>query len=207
MLTALALAAATVIPPISVSVRAAPNLPRAMVVQTLEEAAAIWRAADVTFAWRIVDGTSDEHAIVTAVLSRITSLRVTIDEDPGPERDRGLPIGWIIFDGAGSPTPDIHLSYANAMTLIRASEGAAVVGRMTVMELRTYLSRALGRALAHEMGHYLLASKAHTPDGLMRGSRPASEFLGAHRDGFQIAPALKAAVGSQMRLAESMARR
>jgi hypothetical protein len=30
------------------------------------------------------------------------------------------------------------------------------------------LPRALGRALAHELGHYLLARRAHSPTGLMR---------------------------------------
>ena len=40
------------------------------------------------------------------------------------------------------------------------------------------LARAMGRALAHEMGHYLLASKEHTKNGLMQAHRTATEFFG-----------------------------
>jgi hypothetical protein len=207
MLTALAFAAATVIPPIGVAVRAAPNIPRAVIVQALEEAAAIWRAADVTFAWQIAEDARDEPAPVSPVVSRANVLRVTIDEDPGPGRDRGLPMGWITFNDSGTPTREIHLSYANALALVRGSEGGAAVSRMTVLELRTLLSRALGRALAHELGHYLLASKAHTADGLMKALRPATEFLAPRRTSFEVDSAVKATIGSQLKLAESLARR
>jgi hypothetical protein len=135
------------------------------------------------------------------------ALRVTINDDSGPERGEGVPIGWIVFDRFGTPTGDIHLSYANAMQLVRAVEGNATVSRMTVLELRTRLARALGRALAHELGHYLLASKTHTQTGLMKAKRPASEFLRASRSGFEIDPPLDSLARSQLTLAASLARR
>jgi len=99
------------------------------------------------------------------------------------------------------------VSYANAMSLVRAAEGVGTISRMTVMELRTLLSRALGRALAHEIGHYLLGSKDHSAAGLMKGSHVASDFLAPQRDGFEIDPGLKAIVALQRRLPENIARR
>ena len=40
-----------------------------------------------------------------------------------------------------------------------------------------WLSRALGRALAHEIGHYLLGTSRHTARGLMRAHFLPSELL------------------------------
>ena len=44
----------------------------------------------------------------------------------------------------------------------------------------------MGRALAHEMGHYLLASKVHTPKGLMATKRSASDLFANDRSHFRI---------------------
>jgi len=208
MLTVLALVGVTILPTISVSVRATPNIPRALIAQTLDEASAIWRTADVAFAWEIadvIDGGSRERAGPPS--ASCPSLCVTLDEDAGPERGTSLAIGWIVFDDAGAPTRNIHLSFANAMALIRAAEGVGAVSRMTVLEVRTLISRALGRALAHELGHYLLASKTHAAAGLMRASQSASEFLGPQRDAFAIDPALRSHVSAQLTSTNSFARR
>jgi len=53
-------------------------------------------------------------------------------------------------------------------------------------ERETMLGRAMGRALAHEMGHYLLASKAHSVKGLMRAKRTAVEFFAIERTRFEL---------------------
>ena len=51
-------------------------------------------------------------------------------------------------------------------------DGAAgvvgIVEQMPQSQRETLLARAMGRALAHELGHYLLASKVHTEHGLMK---------------------------------------
>jgi len=52
---------------------------------------------------------------------------------------------------------------------------------MPIAERETYLGRAMGRALAHELGHYLLASKAHTAAGLMRSTLPAETLFSPTR--------------------------
>jgi hypothetical protein len=40
-----------------------------------------------------------------------------------------------------------------------------------------FVARALGRALAHEIGHYLLGTARHTPHGLMRERFTPQELL------------------------------
>jgi hypothetical protein len=197
MLTAVALAVAVLISPISVSVHAATDLPRALVESALDEADAIWRAADVIFSWEIADGAGGS----------LSTLRVTIGDYGGPEGHTSLAIGWIGFDNLGAPTPDIYLSYRNAMELVRLEEGRAAISRMTEFERRVRLTRVLGRALAHELGHYLLASKMHTPAGLMKAKRPASDFLGPRRSDFEVDLPLRSLVKSRLVHADGSAPR
>jgi hypothetical protein len=46
----------------------------------------------------------------------------------------------------------------------------------------------LGRAIAHEIGHLLLGTTAHSPTGLMRGNWTASYDTSADRAGWQFLP-------------------
>ena len=46
---------------------------------------------------------------------------------------------------------------------------------------RQFLVRALSRAVAHEMGHYLLQSKIHGKHGLMRDHLTADDIMQAQR--------------------------
>lgn len=72
------------------------------------------------------------------------------------------------------------MSYANARQFLEVS--ALVVGptaQMPGRQREILLSRAMGRALAHEMGHYLLASKVHTMSGLSGSSLAPAQSRGA----------------------------
>ena len=91
------------------------------------------------------------------------------------------------------------MSYANAKVLLElAAPAIGRVATMPVLQRETYLARAMGRALAHELGHYLLASKVHTPRGLMQTPRSASEMLSPTRVRFEIDPVQKQAVVSRL---------
>ena len=46
------------------------------------------------------------------------------------------------------------------------------------------LGRVLGRALAHEIGHFLLRSRNHSAIGLMRANPSISDLIGRDRRGF-----------------------
>ena len=200
MFTALALAAATmamaladglpaapvesvgVVTYITLSVHAAPKIKPAIVAAALDEAAAVWRGSGVALRWTI-DPRDAEPADPGC------ALRVVIEDAPPAARGTMMPLGWIGFDGSNTPTDEIHLSFSNVMTLIQDAEGADVASRLTHVELNLLTSRALGRALAHEIGHYLLGSKEHTRSGLMQSGRPATDFFSPGRERFAIAPA------------------
>ena len=66
-------------------------------------------------------------------------------------------------------------------------------------EVDVLLGRVLGRALAHELGHYLLRSGRHTRRGLMRGDRTIQEFLSAGRRGFEVDAAQRVVVAARIR--------
>jgi hypothetical protein len=56
----------------------------------------------------------------------------------------------------------------------------------------------MGRALAHELGHSLLASKAHSAQGLMKARLTASELFSLPRDRFGIDAQQRAAIAGRL---------
>jgi hypothetical protein len=186
MITALAVAAASIIStPITIEMHA-PGISSIVVTTAVQEATAIWRAAGLEISW---------------CTSGI--VRVTIDDAPSVSRDSDKVIGYVTFTDA-IPEPDVHLSFDNALTLLAETEGPGVVGAMTRYERDSMLGRALGKALAHELGHFLLG-RDHTATGLMKAHRRTPDLFKRGREGFEITAAQRAAVAS--RLSQLLARR
>ena len=170
-------------PTVDVVVSAPPDASDTFVCRIVSEADAIWARAGVVFTWRRMR--AGEAAAPGSVVVAIHAL--------GSATDAGeLPLGWIFFADHG-PSPWIHLSRHNAEILMRhaAPQAAATDGARELL-----LARALGRALAHELGHYLLRSNGHTRTGLMRAARPFEEFLGLSRARFGISEQERAGVAS-----------
>jgi hypothetical protein len=161
--------------PLVIGVTAASDISRAVVAAIVRESDAIWRAAGFRFVWIV-----DPH-VATA------NLRVFIGGGTSPATDRQTPLAWISLDAAGVPEPSIYLSHANAQRFLRASRGSVgPVEAMPTLQRNTYVGRALGRALAHEVGHYLMGSKAHAARGLMRGTHTSVEFFSTEARTFTI---------------------
>src|SRR5262245_5989320 len=190
------------IPPVTVDVTIATDLPPTLVTFVLEETDAVWRASGITFHWNhLRAGASIADA--AANRSAAAALDVVIGHDrgrgPDAEHDR-MPLGWITFAEPTVPGHEIYVSYENALAYLADARG--VVGpieRMTVVEREMKLGRAMGRALAHELGHYLLASKVHTPGGLMQAVHTATDFFGYPRSGFEIDPTQRQTVADRLR--------
>jgi hypothetical protein len=99
---------------------------------------------------------------------------------------RGLPIAAIRFVNA-VPTNTIAVSTEAARLLLdRDSIESRLLGeRFRVLkELR--LGRMIGRAIAHEIGHFLSASGEHTRSGLMRAVHPVRDLIGENLYPFRI---------------------
>ncbi len=172
-------------PPIIVTVTATGVSP-SLLHNVFEEADAVWKASGISFVWRIADGDRRPcQAVGPPPLPQ--SLRVTFGDAPGAARDGQLPLGWIVFDDVTTPEQEIYVSYGNAMRFLKSARGVVgLLDQMTQVQKETLLGRAMGRALAHELGHYLLASKIHTSKGLMKATRTAFEFFTPERSGFAI---------------------
>ena len=177
------------IPPVIVNVWTAPGIPSELVSALLAETDAIWRPTGITFLWRRNQSEPIAGRSTEAPCDPL-ALRVVIGDEIHRASDFRFRLGWIVFDDPSTPEQEIHVSYRSAMLLLERSPGVVgVVESMPRLQRRTLLSRALGRALAHELGHYLSASPVHTPDGLMMALHTAAEFFGSDRGGFRLDPA------------------
>ena len=203
MLIAIALTAATIAgasggarvvaqdpPPMVITVHAAPTISAHVITFMLREADEIWRRAGVTFAWQVAPlPTAPYLRAITLAPYRPSTLRVIVDDEVGRTVESGVPIGWVVFDDERTPEPDVHVSRANALRLLGLA--SPLVGRvddMPRLQQEMLLGRAMGRALAHELGHYLLSSKAHAARGVMQGTLSAWEFFSAERPQLALSP-------------------
>ena len=170
MLTSTALAIA-----LTVNVSAPPDIPPALVSRVLAQADAIWRYSGFAFAWQRLP-----HEAAAA------TLQVVIGHDVRAVPGGALALGWIVFADS-APLQQIYVSYESAQQLLAESPGVVgPIGNMPLLERETLLARAMGRALAHEMGHYLLSSKAHTLTGLMRARISSADFFGNDNRRFEL---------------------
>jgi hypothetical protein len=183
-----------------VNVTAAAGMSSRLLAAVLAEADAIWRPSGVTFIWRRTPVVAPHSCAGESGPYVPNTLRLTIGDDVGVGRDGLLPLGWIRFDGATAPEQEIYLSQANAKAMMDQARGVVgIVDQMTVMQRDTLLARAMGRALSHELGHYLLASKTHTDRGLMKAVLTAVELFKPDAHSFRIEPAQRLAIAARLR--------
>jgi hypothetical protein len=193
-------ASSDAVPPMIVTVSVDADLSPALVQGVLAQADAIWRPSGISFVWRRMPrvGAPDLRAVDAPCLPK--TLHLTIGDSRGAAKNGHLPLGWIVFDELTAPAQEIYLSSANARQMME--DARAVVGlidQMPVLQRGTLLARAMGRALAHELGHYLLASKVHTERGLMKAILTAAELFMPDSRGLRIEPAQRRAVAARLR--------
>jgi hypothetical protein len=125
----------------------------------ISEASRIWSKEHVSLVTE-----DDGHCLATDPETVAVRIDVGNDTQSG---DAGL--GAIRFSPDGRPESVIAL---NLDSVVRIATSAPVMGVHPALwpaGLRQeIIARALGRALAHEIGHYLLRSPHHTSSGLMQ---------------------------------------
>jgi hypothetical protein len=180
------------VPPMTVNVYTAKGISPHLVKTTLDEAGAVWTDAGITLAWRVVSGGPPEYT---------ATPHVVIDDDTGPKPPDGdVPLGWVEFRRPDDPDQEIHVSRNNGLKLLQSSRGLPRrLDNMPQAEINILLGRMLGRALAHELGHFLLRSNLHTSTGLMRRGRAVRDFIAPSRRGFEVDAAQRSAVVARIR--------
>ncbi len=169
--------AGAIVPVVAIDVIASPTLPRAVSAAMTAEANRIWRPSGITFDWQFVPE------------ARLSHLAVAVVDDVGRARAGELSLGWTDLDGDGRPAGRIHLSKANALRLAASLHPSEPIVYWPTAEVNALIARALGRALAHELGHVLFASAAHTRRGLMQTDRPVWQFFSPDVKAFEITAA------------------
>jgi hypothetical protein len=188
------------IPPMIVNVTATPDASASLVAHLLAEANAIWHPSGVTFVWQHAARVVVPYARASETGPYVPrTLRLTIGDNRGPERDGRLPLGWIQFDDAAAPEQEIYLSHRNALQMMLESRDAVGdAAQMPMAQREMLLARAMGRALAHELGHYLLASKVHTEQGLMKAILSAAELFSPDSGRLRIEPAQRRTIAARL---------
>jgi hypothetical protein len=157
----------------------------------MEETTAIWKPNGLDINW--TTSPTDQPAPVVRI-------RVIEDDERSADRcdeqretvvtrlDCGRRLGATMFrdDGSGVEST-LALSVGGAAEMVEHMVHAQGRGAHSPLNLREYLvGRVLGRVLAHEIGHYVLGTPLHTPDGLMRPVFPANQLVAAARHPFAL---------------------
>jgi hypothetical protein len=139
------------------------------------EAASIWRGSSVQLRW--LEGNREVGA---------TALRVLVTPDAVAARhgETDWAVGELLrFEGDAAIA---IASLAGARRIVDVSQRTRLPDRDSEREYRIGL--VLGRAIAHEIGHYLLQTNTHAASGLMRASITASEFADLRSAPFTLDP-------------------
>ena len=119
-----------------------------------------WNAEGLSIAWQ--DGVGPDGA----------DAWILIGHGPADDRDPTA-IGSILFGPDGVPNRLLRLSIDAASKWALAGEAsrfrtATVFRNLTLGQADAQMQRVLGYAAAHELGHFVLASKTHASSGLMK---------------------------------------
>lgn len=150
---------------IDVLLTTAPTLSKTARAAMLSEAAALWRHYGVILEW--LPPTALRPVASNRLRVLVVQKRLAVD---GPEQP--VPVGELLRPPKGHPVALISIE--GAQRLMSSVRGRAGYELITIDERR--LGIVLGRALAHEIGHYLLDTHTHASTGLMRPNFNALEF-------------------------------
>jgi hypothetical protein len=150
----------------------------AMEETVVEEAARVWAPYGVA-----LDTTPAGPGSIT--------VRVSVVGRPLPGVN-GRALGSIPFELA-NPEPVISL-YAETAADLLADAATAGGAHWPPAYRDLMLGRVLGRALAHEIGHYLLRSRGHSQTGLMRATQSIVDLMQAYDGRLVLLPDQQAAL-------------
>jgi hypothetical protein len=155
-----------------------------------EEVDAIWQRYQVEIAWdtEVPPGTAELIATGGRDTRPAPDLWVQfVDFDVLSKVQNTPAIAWIPFSN-GMPANFIRVSRPAAMRLLGTKSwfnGRPLTEAMPEVQWAA-LGRVIGRAVAHEIGHYLLRSGKHASDGLMRAALRNDRLVYPGRVGFKL---------------------
>jgi len=110
-------------------------------------------------------------------------------------------LGWIEFVN-GEPQPAITVSMAAARRLMERGQWRGVqFSDLPPRASRLFLQRAIARAAAHEVGHYVLRSRNHSRRGLMRAVFTVDQIMDGRQSVTRLEPEQAAKLRKENRVA------
>lgn len=152
------------------------NVKEVVLAQARAEVEVIWRRYQVEIVWSF--GPSEMNA---------AKPDLSVEFVPGLPSHSASAIAWVIFTN-GRPLPLARVSVPAATNLLEANSwsNGGPLRMVTVVKRDVALGRIMGRALAHEIGHFMLASRQHRRNGLMRAVIDAEQFVHPDIDRFSL---------------------
>lgn len=139
----------------------------------INESQAIWRDANVQLRWLEPDMADDAEKPLRILVTRRAATATDSNQ---------WPVGELLrFDDS---TAIAMASISGALRIVQERPELPLIDLPAMRQYK--LGIVLGRAVAHEIGHYLLQSNAHAPQGLMRASIDAREFADLRTGAFRV---------------------
>jgi hypothetical protein len=161
---------------LEVLVTTAPSLPQASRAAMIEEATAIWRRERVTLEW--LPGTARRPPSPD-----LLRLLVLPKGRPGATSESAtLVVAELVRPENGRPLAIASIEVAERIVRDTASPSEPAAPDPHRVGL------VLGRAVAHEIGHFLLNTRTHAPIGLMRARFDMREFADPRSSAFLLDP-------------------
>ena len=146
----------------------------------MTETQEIWNAAHVRLRW--IDNDSEAEG---GPMLRVLLLARAV---PAPGDESPFTVGELVRYDVASAFAIASLT--GARRIVDDTRPLLLVDPPQTHERR--IGVVLGRAVAHEIGHFLLQTNTHASDGLMRARIRASEFADLRRESFRLDKAAEA---------------
>jgi hypothetical protein len=170
-----------------------PTIPPTVATAAVREAAAIWSEYRVVVDFALPCASEPDEAIVLTIQRGDAQA-------PGTANAK-VALGTIAFAEDGTPYSFVTVFFDRLLRSIRNERLGDVAEERWPPELRErVIGRALGRVIAHEIGHYLLGTRTHSSSGLMRSVQPFAELFAMAQTGFLLSR------GDELRLARRVGR-
>lgn len=168
---------------VDVDLRFAGREPSVVTVQAMrDEASAIWEPYGVRLQWSPARDTARCPRVLGSFAVLVKSRPSVADS-----ASRSSVLGSTLLSPAGIDRAPIHVDYDATELLVgsvSASRFMTVVGHADAEPAD--VGRALGRVLAHEIGHVVLGASCHQAWGLMRSRFEAVDIVARQRGAYRL---------------------